>query len=291
MIGAVFETVAPVILCAATGYGWRRLGQPYDVKLVTRLVSLIGAPCLIFSTLVSTTGMAPAMGTMLGAAAAALACFAVLSFLFLRIARLPVRTYLAALVFPNAGNMGLPLCLFAFGQPGLALGIGYFAVTATLNLTLGAWFYAGTASPLRALRTPIPYAVGLGLILMATNVAVPEVILKATSLLGGLAIPLMLLSLGVSLAELGVRQPGRMIGLSLVRFGMGLGVGVGLAALFGLEGPARGVLIIQSAMPVAVFNYLFSSYYDRQPEAIASLVVISSLLGFLSLPFLVYLAL
>mgnify|MGYP003703969873 CR=1 FL=1 len=48
----------------------------------------------------------------------------------------------------------------------------------------------------------------------------------------------------VSLAELGVRQPGRMIGLSLVRFGMGLGVGFALATLLGLEGPARGVLII-----------------------------------------------
>jgi predicted permease len=290
MILEILEIVAPIFLCAGVGYGWRRAKQPYDTALVTRLVSLVGAPCLIFSTLSGIDSLANQILEMLVAALAAVAGFTILAALALKLLGLPLRSFLAALVFPNAGNMGLPLCLFAFGDEGLALGIGFFAVTATLNLTLGNWFYSGATMPWRALKTPIPYAVALGLVLMATGVEPPEFILKTTSLLGGFAIPLMMLSLGVSLADLGITRPARTIVLALLRFGIGLGVGYGIALGFGFEGAQRGVMMIQSAMPVAVFNYLFASYHKRKPEEIASLVLISSALGFLSLPLLVYLA-
>lgn len=290
MILEILEIVAPMFLIAGVGYGWRRAKQPYDTGLVTRLVSMIGAPCLIFSTLVGLEGMAGEIGAMLLAAVVVMVVVGVLAALALVALKLPLRTYLAALVFPNAGNMGLPLCLFAFGEQGLALGIGYFAVTATLNLTLGNWFYSGATMPWRALRTPIPYAVGLGLVLMATGATPPDVIVKTTKLLGGMAIPLMMLSLGVSLAELGITQPGRTLVLALLRFGLGLGVGYGVALALGFEGAQLGVTMIQSAMPVAVFNYLFAAYHKRNPAEIASLVVISSALAFLTMPLLVYLA-
>jgi len=290
MIVSIFEIVAPIFLCAGVGYLWRRAKQPYDTALVTRLVSMIGAPCLIFSTLVGLQGMAGDIGEMLLAAIICIAGCTLLSVIALRVLNLPWRTYLAALIFPNAGNMGLPLCLFAFGEQGLALGIGFFAVTATLNLTLGNWFYSGATMPWRALKTPIPYAVALGLVLMATGATPPDFIVKTTKLLGGIAIPLMMLSLGVSLAELGITQPGRTLILALLRLCLGLGVGYLVALGLGFEGAQRGVVMIQSAMPVAVFNYLFASYYKRNPAEIASLVVISSAIAFLTLPLLVYLA-
>ena len=290
MILEIFEIIAPVFLCAGVGYLWRKAKQPYDTALVTRLVSMIGAPSLIFSTLVGLEGMAGEIGEMLIASLLAVSGAAVVSFLALRGLGLPWRTYLAALIFPNAGNMGLPLCLFAFGERGLALGIGFFAVTATLNLTLGNWFYSGATMPWKALRTPIPYAVGLGLVLMATGATPPDFIVKTTKLLGGIAIPLMMLSLGVSLAELGITQPRRTLLLALMRFGVGLGIGYLIALAFGFEGAQRGVVMIQSAMPVAVFNYLFASYHKRNPAEIASLVVVSSALAFLTMPLLVYLA-
>jgi predicted permease len=290
MILEIFEIVAPVFLCAGVGYGWKRARQPYDAALVTRLVSYVGAPCLIFSTLVGLQGMADQILAMLLASLAAMGGFALLAVLALGLLRYDLRSYLAALVFPNAGNMGLPLCLFAFGEEGLALGIGFFAVTATLNLTLGNWFYSGASMPWRALRTPVPYAVALGLVLMATGATPPAFIVKTTALLGGFAIPLMMLSLGVSLAELGITRPARTLLLALLRFAIGLSVGYLIALGFGFEGAQRGVMMIQSAMPVAVFNYLFAAYYKRSPAEIASLVLVSSALGFASLPLLVYLA-
>ena len=94
--------------------------------------------------------------------------------------------------------------------------------------------------------------------------------------------------LGVSLARLTVTGVARAVLLSLVRIGGGLAVGLVLVYAFGLEGPAAGVVPIQTSMPVAVFNYLFAQYYDNSPSEVAGLVVVSTAISFATLPVLLY---
>lgn len=291
MLYALFTTVAPLFFCAGIGYCWGRFKLPYDTRIITRLVSYIGAPCLIFSTLAEIKGISLEIGEMAGAALAAVVSFALIGALVLRLCGLPVRTFLAAVTFPNAGNLGLPLCLFAYGSQGLALGIGFFSVTATLQLTLGQWLYSRATNPWPALKAPIPYAVLLGVLFMLADIEAPAFLLNTTKLLGGFAIPLMIITLGVSLAQLQIIRFRRTLGLSLLRIGMGIVVGIALATLFGFEGMQRGVFIMLCTMPVAVFNYLFAQFYDNHAEEIASLVVLSSALVFAALPLLVYLIL
>jgi len=101
----------------------------------------------------------------------------------------------------------------------------------------------------------------------------------------------MLLSLGVSLAQLRVMDFSRTLALSLFRLVLGVGIGFGVAILFGLEGAARGVTIIQFAMPAAVFNYMLALRYQREPNAVAGIVIVSTLLSFVSLPVLLWLVL
>ena len=288
MIWDLFNTIFPVIVCAGLGYFWARFDQPYDTRIVTRLVGHIGAPCLIFSTMVGIQGMSSQIAEMALSAVTALLCFAAIATIMLSIAKLPLRTYLAPVTFPNAGNIGLPLCLFAFGDEGLALGIGFFAVSASAQLIFGQWLFSGLPSPLPLLKAPIPYAVVIGAIFLATNTQPPQFIYNTTDLIGGFAIPLMTFTLGVSLAKLRVVRFSRTLVLSLFRLGMGGAGGFGLAELFEFEGMQRGVLIIQCSMPIAVFNYLFASYYERDPEEVASLVVLSSALAFLLMPLLIY---
>ena len=288
MILELFNTIFPVMACAGLGYLWTRFDQPYNIRIVTHLVSYIGAPCLIFSTMVSIQGLSAQIADMAISAAVALLAFAALGTLILLTAKLPLRTYLAPVTFPNAGNIGLPLCLFAFGEEGLALGIGFFAVSASAQLIFGQWLFSGFPTPLPLLKAPIPYAVAIGAIFLATGTEVPKFLYNTTDLLGGFAIPLMLFTLGVSLGKFRVIHFSRTLALSLLRLIMGATGGFGIAELFGYEGMQKGILIIQCAMPIAVFNYLFASYYDREPEEVASLVVLSSLLAFLLMPLLVY---
>ena len=98
------------------------------------------------------------------------------------------------------------------------------------------------------------------------------------------AIYWMLFALGVSLAGLSVSHIRLATGLSILRLVMGFAVGYGLATLFGLEGVERGVLILECTMPVAVFNYLFSLRYERAHSHVAGMVLISTLLSFVTLP-------
>ncbi len=291
MLLQLFNTVMPLFLCAGIGYAWGRFERSYDTRLITRLVSLVGAPCLIFATLAKIEGLSGEIGEMALAALAALACFAVIGAIGLRLVGIPLGTFLAPLTFPNVGNMGLALCLFAYGDDGLALAIGFFAVTASLQLTLGRWLLSGAASPWLVLKAPLPYAVGLGALFMTTALEPPAFLLTTADLIGGLSIPLMVMTLGVSLARIKTVRLGRTIGLALFRLGMGVGIGFLLVDLFGFEGLQRGVLIIVCAMPVAIFNYLFAEYYDNRPDEVASLVLVSTVIAFALLPLLVYAAL
>lgn len=284
MPGQLVEIIAPVFVVAAVGFMWVRFGGRHDTSLITALTTMIGTPCLVFSTLIDTSSSADNFMEVAGLAALAIGIFLVLGALILTILKLPFHTYLPALTFGNAGNMGLPLCLFAFGQEGLAMAIAFFTVSAIANFTIGSWVASGSASPLSLFKTPIIYAVAIALISLQLDFTMPQWISNTTTLLGGLTIPLMLLALGMSLADIKPEKLGRVSLLAVIRLAMGFTVGLGLAALFDLEGVARGVIILQCSMPVAVFNFLFAAQHGRDAGTVAAMVLVSTTLAFLLLP-------
>lgn len=291
MFGVLLPVIAPLAICAGLGWAWARLKMPFDTQAVTGLVAGIGAPCLVFSTLVDLEVPPRALAEMAAATLAALTVFAATGVAVLAAAGWSIRAFLTPLTFANTGNMGLPVALFAFGDPGLELAIIVFAVHSTLQHTAGAWVMSGSLSPMRVLKTPIPYAVLAALALSLTGTDPPLWLFNTTRLLGGLAIPLLLLTLGVSLAGLRVRSLRRSLVLAGVRLAMGIVTGLALSTLLGFEGVMRGVLVTQCAMPVAVFNYLHAVRYGCEPEAVASLILVSTLVGFAALPLVLTLVL
>ena len=283
MLAELASIVAPVYLIASLGYGWGRWSRHYDQKFVTDIVMNVGAPALVFARLSSLEMDPDALVSMTLATVASLVCFFAVGSIVLRLAGLSLPTYLGPVVFGNSGNMGLPLCYFAFGDAGLAFGVCFFATTAIAHYTAGQWVWSGQPS-MREVNTPLSWAVVAAVAVLALEIPVPIWIDRTTSVLGGLTIPLMQLSLGVSLARLKVTDIPRTLALSVFRLGMGFGVGVALAAAFGLEGAARGVLILDCSMPAAVFNFMMAEKYGRSPSEIASVVVLSTLLAFGTLP-------
>jgi len=288
MPGDLFSIIAPVFICAGIGFIWQKQGRPYDTELITALITNIGTPCLVFYTLYDAHLNISGFGNMALATVATIAGFAVVGGGALKIFKLPFRVYLPALIFPNSGNMGLPLSLLAFGKAGLALAIVYFTITAVLQFTVGVAISSGTVSPRRLMRIPIIYAVLLALLIMVFDVKAPDVVVSTARILGGMTIPMMLITLGISLARLRVSSLGRSVALSVLRLALGAFVGWLVAEGLGVEGLARGVLILQSAMPVAVFNYLFALRYNNQPEEVAGMVVLSTTLAFATLPALLW---
>ena len=287
MTSEVFAIVAPVLLGAALGFAWARFGPHFNTELLTSLVLVIGTPCLIFSTLTRFAIDSEAVGEMALSALASLAVIFVVGSGLLLVTRQPVRTFLPSLLFPNAGNMGLPLCLFAFGDQGLALGIAFFTVTSLGNFTLGVWLASGELSPWRLFRTPLIWAAAAGSIFLSLGVKPPLWLANTTKMIGDFTIPAILIALGVALAQMKVGSLGRAVWVGVLRMALGLTIGLTLAELFQFEDVARGVIILQCTMPVAVYNYLFAQRYGNQSSEVAGAVVISTTLSFLTLPFLI----
>jgi malate permease and related proteins len=288
MYQLLFHIITPVFVCAGLGYYWSKSGRPFNTETVTFLVTTIGAPLLIFSTLTRLEMDLNIFLEFAMIAFIALMMFFVIGFVTLKILKYDIHSYLPGLMFPNTGNMGLPLCLFAFGEEGLALAIAVFTVCAFLQFTLGVWLASGSGSVEQVFKTPLIYTVLAALALKFLDIDLPEPISNTTQLLGNMTIPLMLLALGVSLANLSVTHMKRAVFLSVMRLSMGFAIGLFLSELFDLTGTSRGVLIIECTMPVAVFNYLFSLRYDRAHSEVAGMVVVSTLLSFLTMPALLW---
>ena len=291
MYQELFAIIAPVFVIAGIGFAWVRTGRPFDSETITQIVTNVGTPCLVFATLAKLEVPPSSFLEIALGSALALLCFGLVGFSVLKLARLDVRSFLPALMFPNSGNMGLPLVLFAFGEPGLALGIGYFTVAAMAQFTIGVGLASGATSLKLFLKTPMIYAALAGLGFMLAGIKPPEWAQNSLDLVGKMTIPLMLMALGVSLARLKIRQIGSSLLVAALRLGMGLAVGIGVSEVMGMEGAMRGVMIIECSMPVAVFNYLFALRYDRNPSEVAGTVLLSTAISFATLPFLLMIAL
>lgn len=286
MILKILSVVAPVFVCAAIGFAWGRTGRPFDTRMVGALALNLGMPCLAFSTLTSLNVSPAAFATMAGAYALALGCFLVVGLTVIAVLKLPAHTYLPVFTSSNTGNMGLPLCLFAFGPEGLALGICIFVMSSIFSFTVGWSIYAGRLAADVLYNNPLIYAVALALAFMITGLQPPVWLANTTKLVGGLAIPLMIISLGVAMANMRAQGAVTIIAISVVKLLAGFAVGYALAELIGLEGAARGALIIECSMPVAVHNYMFAQRFARDPSATASMVLISTAISLATLPLL-----
>ncbi|MEK9971190.1 MAG: AEC family transporter [Ferrovibrio sp.] len=291
LFAEVFSIIAPLVVLAGSGWVWAMRGKPYQVDQISLLVTNFGTPCLVIHALLVADVDRAMIGTMAFATLIVMITFMAVNAAILKAMNLSVRDYVSGLTFPNAGNAGLSLSLFAYGQPGLALGIIFFAVTSLSNFTVGQSILAGRGNLGAVLRSPMIYAVLIGVAGNLLQVHPPVWIMRSLQVAGGIVIPLMLFTLGVSLATLKVNDLRRGLLLSALRLATGFAVGFGLSWLLGLEGAARGVFIIQCAMPVAVVNYIFAVRYNRDPQTMASLVVVSTLLSFATLPALLALVL
>ena len=288
MLLTLLPILAPVFIATAVGFVWARSGAEYPSDFIGRLVMTVGTPCLIVSSMASTDVELASISRVAMAAVLVLGVTGVLAYGVLRVKGFDVATYLPPIVLPNNGNMGLPVCLFAFGEQGLALALGYFLVMMFLTFTVGLAVVAGGHGPRAMVRAvisqPVLWAMLLALALLFSDTSVPLWMANTLDLLGGFAIPLMMITLGVSLGRLKVKKLKYSVVFSAMRIGGGLAIAYAVVAALGLTGVERGVVLLQSSMPVAVFTYILSLRYERDYQEVAAMVVTSTAMAFISLP-------
>lgn len=287
----VLEIVAPVFILAAAGFAWVKFGFEYRIQFVTRLAMTLAVPCLIFTALMKTDLDKGTLGAFLLASIAGYVVIALVAQCLVHLTGLDRRTYLAPLIFGNTGNLGLPLVLFAFGEAGLGYGVVMLAVTSVLSFTYGIYLVAGQGAGRKALKEPIVWATLLGALFLWQDWETPRFLTNALDLVGQMAIPLMLITLGVAVARLTPGKISQAVALSVVKLLICGAAAWGLGLLFGLDHVAFGVLVLQLSTPVAVTAYLLAEKFNADSEAVAGMVVVSTLLSVVALPLLLALVL
>jgi malate permease and related proteins len=284
LVVTVLEIVAPVFFLAAIGFAWVKLGFEYRIEFVTKLTMTLSVPALIFTALMKTRIDPAALTTLSLAAIAGYGAITLAAFVAVRLFRLDLRTWLAPLIFGNTGNLGLPLAMFAFGEAGLSYAVVVFAVMAVWSFTFGVWVVAGGGSPLKALREPLVWATLLGALFLWQGWQTPEVITNTLDLVGQIAIPLMLMTLGVAVARLHPKGLARALVLALGKVVVTVALGWAIGRLFGLGPVPFAVLVLQLSTPVAVTSYMLAEKYGADAQSVAGLVVVSTLSAVATIP-------
>ncbi|MBT8455463.1 MAG: AEC family transporter [Rhodobacteraceae bacterium] len=282
----VLEIVAPVFLLGAIGFAWVKLGFEYRIQFITKLAMTLAIPALIFTALMETKIEPAALTAISVAAIVSYVAISVVMAAFVALTGLDRRTYLAPAIFGNTGNIGLPLALFAFGDEGLGFAVIVFAVMSVFAFTFGVWLVSGGGSLRRVVQEPMVAATLLGVLFLWQGWQTPVFLTNALSLIGQMAIPLMLITLGVAVARLTPGRIGRAVWVSLAKAVICVGIAWAVGRWFELGPVAFAVLVLQVATPVAVASYLLAEKYGADGEAVAGLVVVSTLLSVALIPVL-----
>ena len=128
---------------------------------------------------------------------------------------------------------------------------------------------------------------------MYFKIEVPNFVVNTTMLLTYATIFLILMSLGIALTRLKVFSFNKALVSSIARVIIGPIIGFAIIRFFSLSGIAAGVLLIQCSMPSAILNYLVGSIYSPKKvvDNIASMIVVSTILSFITIPIVVFFSL
>ena len=279
--------VIPVFTLVAVGYLFAHF-RKISLASITEFTVYLAAPCLVFTSLAVKPLIPADITVILGGAAGILIGVATLSWVYARLFHFRSPGFFLPVLFMNAGNMGIPLALFAFGEPGLQRATLFYVVMASLHNSLGVYLLSGKAGWREIFRLPLIYATGLGLLVNLSGLHVPAPFFEALRLLGFAAIPLMLVSLGYRLHSIHSLTWGHSIGGVFLRMGGGFLAAFATVTLLGIEGVNRQVILLYGSLPSAVVNFILTEKYGQNPELAASIIMMGTLASLVTVPLVLH---
>ena len=289
----LIDVILPVFFVIGIGYYLGKKEPNFNTDFITTLAGNVGTPAMIFYTITSTGVTLETFIEYFVYALIIIGGFAAIGIIVLALMKKDVVSELPPLILPNTGNMGIPICLFAYGTEGLGIASAIASVIILLHFNLGV-LLAKKSFSLKILITNMPiYGIIAAVIVLYFDWEVPGFVVNTTFLLTYATIFLVLMSLGIALTKIKVVSCLNASVLSFIRIVIGPVIGFSLIKYLNLSGLAAGVLLIQSAMPSAILTYLVGSMYSekRVVDSIASVIVTSTLMSFLTIPIVVYISL
>lgn len=290
LVFRIIGIITPVLLISAVGYGWGRYRRP-DMTWINRLSTDLLFPLLIFSAMAARDFHIVDYLPLIGGGLAVMLGSGLIAWATARLLGYNPHAFVPPMVFTNSANMGLPLTLFAFGAQMLPAAVALFMVFSLVHFTIGIRICAPHASLRGILKGPMLWAMLLGVLMSLFGLSLPDWLATSTRMLGETAIPLGLFTLGVGFSGLRVeRWSIGIVGAFLCPIS-GLLVAWPLVKLLPLTPPMQALLLLYSALPPAVMNYIFAEQYKQDPAQVSAIVVGGNIASLIFIPLALYLAL
>jgi malate permease and related proteins len=290
----LFEVLFPVFFVIGIGYYLGKKNPKIDTSFITNFAANIGTPAMIIYSLNPVNISFEIFKNYFWYYFIAIAAFSLVGVIILYLQKTKdIIRELPPLAMPNTGNMGLPICLFAYGLQGLGVSAAISALIILSHFTYGVFLAARKFSFDVIIKSPPFYAIAIAIFFLYYDFQLPKFVENTTFLLMYATIFLILMSLGIALTRLKVFSVKKAIISSIGRVIVGPIIGYLLILFFELKGFAAGVLLIQCSMPSAVLNYLVASIYSPKKivDSVASTIVVSTLMSFITIPIIVFFAL
>jgi predicted permease len=283
MLERIIGIILPVFLIIALGFAYARRTRP-DMAWVNRINVNVLAPALIFTALAGKDfDLAANKLLILGSIGVVLGS-GLLGWPFARLLHEDRRTLVPPIMFNNCGNMGLPLAALAFGQQGFSAMVALFTISNLLHFTLGVWIINHHAKFGALLKSPMVIATFVGFAFALTHPPLPDWLMLAIRMTGDAMIPLMLISLGVRLADASWSSWRLGVIGGLVCPLTGIAMAALLSPVLGLDRAQQGLLILFGCLPPAVLNFMVAEQYNQEPGKVASIVLIGNTLSIVFVP-------
>ena len=276
MIDQILAIVFPVFAIVAVGFLFGRR-RPTDMSVSNGLNLTVFTPALILSIMSAKNFQLAEYQQLALAAALIVLGSGVLAWPLARLAGWQIKTFVPPMMFNNSGNMGLPLALFAFGEAALPAAVVLFLVENLLHFTVGNAMMEGRVHPLVLIRMPMLLATFVGVGISLGQVPIWAPLHETINLMGQIAIPLMLFSLGVRMTGIGMTDWRIGLAAAVVSPATGILMALPVAWLLGLDGRDWQMLMLFGALPPAVLNFIVAEKFNQQPREVAAVVLFGNL--------------
>ena len=290
----LFEVLFPVFFVVGIGYFLGKKNPKLDTSFITNFAANVGTPAMILYGLNVKNISLEVFTIYFWYYLIAIIGFAITGIIFLLFLKSKdIIRELPPFTMPNTGNMGVPICLFAYGSQGLGVAVTISSLIILFHFTLGVFLADRNFNFQVILKSPPFYSIIISITLLYFKIKLPVFVENTTFLLMYATIFLILMSLGIALTRLKVFSFTKSLIYSIGRLFLGPIIGLLIIYYFNLTGFAAGVLLIQCSMPSAVLNYLIASIYSPKEvvDNIASMIVVSTLMSFVTIPIVVFFAL
>ncbi|CEA03070.1 Membrane transport protein [Jeotgalicoccus saudimassiliensis] len=291
--------VVPVFLVFVIGFTAQKLLK-MDIKSVSSVSLYILFPCLAFTTFYTN----PLDGEFLYALFYSVILMLTLTLVTIVIAsvlkysRAEIGAMLLGVLFPNSGNYGAPVVLFAINAAAFDYAIMLTVIHTFIISTVGIFIASygnGAAITVRegirsVMRVPVIYAVMIAVIMQLLNFDIPPQFMEVIEMIGAASIPIVMLILGMQLADmkLGHSKITEVTGLVVMRMVVSPLIAMVLTLFMPIDEIFKLVFIILNAMPVAANATMIAAAYNTKPDTVSLGAFVTTVLSLIALPVWLY---